>query len=197
MKERSFLIRSIFLAICLLMTSLTIAAPKLSADQARRLIARVAGFALKNDDVRIESISMFGSSAVVEAEIRTAFRFEHREGGWRIAEMRVGPDRWEDVELFARALNAEKRERARAELETIAAALRAFRRDHGFYVVADSHAVLIDHLSPRYLSRVIRLDPWHRDYLYRGTRDDFELRSAGEDGRAGTEDDIVVSARGN
>jgi hypothetical protein len=53
--------------------------------------------------------------------------------------------------------------------------------------------VLIDHLSPRYLARVIRVDPWHRPYQYEGQPDRYSLRSLGPDGKPNTQDDIVVS----
>ena len=165
----------------------------LSEREARRLIAQVAGSELPESAVRVTSISAFGSSATVEAEVTTAFRFARGEGGhWRVAEIRTGPQRWENVELLLAAVNEQKRARARAELETMATALRSFRRERGFYVVADSHAVLIDHLTPRYLPRIIRLDPWHRPYEYAGARDRFQLRSAGADGRAGTADDVIL-----
>lgn len=178
---------------CLLAVTTLIAslAPRLSESEARRLIARVAYLDLEKDDVKIRSISTLGGAAVVEAEIRTAFQFVQENGRWRVAEMRVGRGRWEKVELLERAINDEKRKVARAELDLLADALRDFRRDYGFYVISDDYAVLVDHLSPHYVARVIRLDPWHRPYIYRGTRDAFELRSAGADGRAGTADDIV------
>ncbi len=165
----------------------------LNEREARRLIAQVAGSELPESAVRVTSISALGSAATVEAEVTTTFRFARGEGGrWRVAEIRTGPNRWEDVELLTAALNEQKRARAQAELETMAAALQAFRRERGFYVVADSHAVLIDHLAPRYLPRIIRIDPWHRPYEYTGARDRFQLRSAGADGRAGTPDDVII-----
>jgi hypothetical protein len=93
-----------------------------------------------------------------------------------------------------RALNAEKTARARAELETIATALESFRRERGFYLESKSEAALIDNLSPRYLARVIRVDPWHQPYEYEGARDRFTLRSAGPDGKANTSDDLTLSS---
>ena len=165
----------------------------LDEREARRLIAQVAGSELPESAVRVTSISAFGSSATVEAEVTTAFRFARGEGGrWRVAEIRTGPQRWENVELLLAAVNEQKRARAQAELETMAAALRSFRSERGFYVVADSHAVLIDHLAPRYLPRIIRIDPWHRPYEYTGARDRFQLRSAGADGTPGTPDDVII-----
>ncbi|MER3427576.1 MAG: hypothetical protein C4334_05670 [Pyrinomonas sp.] len=190
MNKKAFLCAAL---LCLFTIGIIVArlAPRLSEGEARRLIAQVAFFNLKTDDVKVRSISVLGGAAVVEAEIRTAFQFVQEGGRWRVAEMRVGRGEWERIDLLERAVNEEKRKVARAELELLAGALRDFRRDNGFYVISNDHAVLVDHLSPRYLARVIRLDPWHRPYIYRGTRDAFELRSAGEDGRTGTADDII------
>jgi hypothetical protein len=52
---------------------------------------------------------------------------------------------------------------------------------------------LIDHLNPRFLPRIIRVDPWHQPYEYEGTRTSFVLRSAGADAKPNTADDVVVS----
>jgi hypothetical protein len=73
--------------------------------------------------------------------------------------------------------------------------LEKFRAERGFYVASDEQRVLIDHLSPRYLRRVIRVDPWHRLYQYQGERDRFSLRSDGPDGKQNTADDVVISSR--
>ncbi|MBA3443092.1 MAG: type II secretion system protein GspG [Pyrinomonadaceae bacterium] len=169
-------------------------AGKLSTKDARRLIARVAGIELKTDAVRVKDISVLGASAVVVAEVETAFRFSRGEDGkWNVAEIRTGDNRWEDIDLLVNAINVEKRERARAELEMMRGALEAFRRERGFYVVTEDHAVLIDQLSPRYMTRVVRLDPWHTPYGYEGTTDRFSLRSAGPDRIARTTDDVAIN----
>ena len=170
------------------------AANDLSPGQARKIIANMAGIKLPSDAVRVREISSMGSSALVVAQVETAFRFvKGGDGKWRVAEIRTGDNRWEDVDLLVRAVNGEKTERARAELETLATALEAFRRERGFYVVAKTEGVLVDHLNPRYLARVIRLDPWHKPYLYEGTQASFILRSAGADGKEQTPDDIVIN----
>jgi hypothetical protein len=133
-----------------------------------------------------------GSSALVVAQVETAFRFDKgADGKWRVAEIRTGDNRWEDVEQLVRAVNREKAERARAELETLATALEGYRRERGFYVVAKDEGTLIDHLNPHYLARIIRRDPWHKPYLYEGTQTTFTLRSAGADGKENTPDDVV------
>lgn len=177
-----------------LLTFHTRAAGDLTPKEARRVIARLAGIELPSDAVRVKSISAMGNSAVVVAQVETAFRLVNEKDKWRVAEIRTGDRRWEDVDLLVRALNTEKTARVRAELETIATALEAFRRERGSYVAAKTESALIDFLSPRYLTRVIRLDAWHRPYEYEGTRDRFVLRSLGADGQAGTADDVVLTS---
>jgi hypothetical protein len=168
------------------------AADDLSPGQARKLIANLAGIQLPSNAVRVREVSMSGSSALVVAQVETAFRFARGDDGkWRVAEIRTGDNRWEDVDMLVRAVNAEKVGRARAELETLATALESFRRERGFYVVAKAEGALVDHLNPRYLARVIRVDPWHNPYLYEGTQSAYTLRSAGADGKENTPDDIV------
>ncbi len=172
----------------------TQAASKLDAKLARKLISRVAGIDLNKDAVKVQDkdISVLGSSATVVAQIETAFRFAHDERGeWRVAEIRTGNNKWEDVDLLVRAVNAEKQARARAELETLATALKAFRRERGFYPTTDNEAVVVDQLSPRYMKDTVRVDPWHTPYLYEGERDRFVLRSAGADAKANTADDLT------
>jgi Type II secretion system (T2SS), protein G len=170
----------------------TRAAGDLTPKEARRLIARMAGIELPSDAVRIKEISSFGNSATVVAQIETAFRFvKGDKNKWRVAEIRTGDRHWEDVEMLVRALNVEKTQRARAELESIATALESYRREHGSYVEAKNEMALIDRLNPRYLNEIIRVDPWHKPYEYEGSRDSFVLRSAGPDEKTNTEDDIV------
>jgi hypothetical protein len=171
------------------------AAGDLSPKEARKLIARMAGIELPSDAVRVKEISTSGNSAVVVAQVETAFRLVKGDNDkWRIAEIRTGDRRWEDLDTLMKALNAEKSARARAELESIATALESFRRERGAYVESKSDATLIDNLSPRYLARVIRIDPWHQPYRYEGARTNFVLRSNGPDGKPDTADDVRVSS---
>ena len=51
----------------------------------------------------------------------------------------------------------------------------------------------MDYLSPRYIKRIIRLDPWHNPYRYNGTTAAYTLASDGPDGKPGTSDDVTVS----
>ena len=136
------------------------------------------------------------SSAVVELEVETSADFvRDARGRWQVARLRVGGGAgrsFEAFDAFERALNTEKGARARADLESLAAALEAYRRERGFYVVAETASALVDHLNPRYTAAFTRFDPWHRPYEYAGTRERFTLRSLGPDGKANTADDVTI-----
>ncbi|HYV24068.1 MAG TPA: type II secretion system protein GspG [Pyrinomonadaceae bacterium] len=193
MSKRNLLV---VLLSAIFMTSIahTFAAGDLTPKEARKLIARMAGINLPSDAVRVKEVSAMGNSATVVAQVETAFRFDKgSDGKWRIAEIRTGDRRWEDVDLLVKALNEEKTSRARAELESIATALESYRREHGVYLEAKTEAALIDSLNPRYLRSIIRVDPWHQPYQYEGTRGSFVLRSSGPDEKANTADDVVVT----
>src|SRR6266403_3292146 len=192
MSKRNLLIISliVFVALCGIVIRTTRAAGDLTPKEARRLIARLAGIQLPSDAVRIKEVSATGNAATVVAQIETAFRFDKGgDGKWRVAEIRTGDRRWEDLDMLLKALNAEKTARARAELESIATALESFRRERGSYLESKSEAALIDNLNPHYLARVIRVDPWHQPYEYEGTRTSCVLRSAGPDEKVNTSDD--------
>jgi len=98
-----------------------------------------------------------------------------------------------DLAALWRSADEQKAARVRADLEAVRAALEAFRGERGFYVTASDSAVLMDHLSPRYIKRAIRLDPWHNPYRYAGTTASYTLASDGADGKPGTADDVTLS----
>jgi len=174
-------------------------ATDLTTKRARCLVANLFGVTLPSDDVRIKEISPFGlsigseSAALVVAFVRADFRLVREAKRWRVAEFKSGNREWVNVVGLAAAIDQVKRTAATEELSTIAKALADFRRDRGSFVVSESEAVLIDHLSPRYLPRVIRVDPWHRPYQYEGQPDHYSLRSLGPDGKPNTSDDVVIS----
>jgi hypothetical protein len=179
-------------------------APSRSADEltnkrARCLIASLLGVALPSDDVRIKDISPFGlsigseSTALVTALVRADFRLARGAGGWQVVEFKSGARDWVRIVDLPSSVDQIKRSAATDELSTIAKALAEFRRERGHFVVSDKESVLVDHLSPKYLTRVIRVDPWHRPYHYDGQQDRYSLRSLGPDGKPNTPDDIVVS----
>lgn len=174
-------------------------ATELNVKRARCLVAELLGVTLPSDQVRIKDFSALDlplgseSSALIEAWVQVDLRFAPGARGWQVSEFKSGNRQWARIDMLATALNEIKRAAATSDLNTIAGALNDFRLDRGSFVVSDKQSVLIDHLSPQYLRRVIRLDPWHRPYQYEGAPDHFSLRSLGADGKARTGDDITVS----
>jgi hypothetical protein len=172
-----------------------------SVKRARCLIANLFGVTLPSDAVRIKEVSSMGlplgsqPSALVVALVQLGVRLSKDGRDWHVADIRSGNRGWLNVEKVPAAVDQVKRNVAEEELNTVARALEAFRHDRGSFVISDKHAVLIDHLSPQYLVRVIRLDPWHNPYQYQGERDHFLLRSTGPDGKPNTVDDIIVTDR--
>jgi hypothetical protein len=174
-------------------------ATELTTKRARCLVAALFGVTLPSDDVRIKEISPFGlsigkeSAALVTALVDVDFRLARADGGWRVTGFKTGTRDWFDMSGLVAAIDQVKRSAASDDLSVIAKALGNYRRDRGYFVVADKESVLIDHLSPKYLARVIRVDPWYRPYQYEGQPDHYSLRSLGPDGKPNTPDDVVVS----
>lgn len=169
-----------------------VAARDLGTREARDAIARLLG--RSPGEVRIKAVSPgpMGGDATVTAQMDTTFQLhQEKDGTWRVAAVRLSDGRWEDVELLRRALDAEKAERARADLASLAAGTEAYRRDRGFYPEAETLAALVDKITPRYLARVVRQDPWNQPYFGKVTAGGFRLGSAGPDGRENTADDVL------
>ena len=172
-----------------------------SVKRARCLLGSLLGIEIPSDAIRIQEVNPMPiplasqPSATVIAWVRLEARLTNEKGGWHVTELRTGNRDWIKLDPLVAAVNEQKQKQARAELDLIAAALEKFRRERGFYVVSDKQSVAIDFLSPRYLGRVIRLDPWHQPYKYLGERDHFTLRSTGPDGKADTPDDVLVVSK--
>ena len=92
----------------LLSISLVCIAParaELSQKQARKAIAKAAGFALPSSAVRVERIVSSGAtSAEVATQLELVFRLARDEKGlWQLRELRTGEAQWEEVETIAQA----------------------------------------------------------------------------------------------
>jgi hypothetical protein len=172
-----------------------------SVKRARCLLGSLLGIETPSDAVRINDVSPMvvplasQNSAVVVAWVRVDARMSNDPKGWRVVELKIGDRPWVPVDPLLATVTEEKKKKALMELQKIADALQRFRLDRGYYVVSDSHGVAIDNLNPRYLSRVIRLDPWHQPYKYQGERDRFTLSSSGPDGKNDTADDLKLSGQ--
>jgi hypothetical protein len=168
-----------------------ILARQLGAREAREKVASALG--LDRSLVHIKSISGGTSNAVVEVTFDGTFHLvRDKSGDWVVSEVRLGDRHWESIELIQTAVRKEKILRTVAELKALAAALEAFRREHGFYVTADTSSALVDNLAPRYINSVIRFDAWSHEFQYKGTPTSYRLYSLGPDGKPDTGDEIVI-----
>lgn len=191
------MILRLFFAITILILGAAVwAAGGLTAKHARELIRKLGGAELKPDQVRIKTVSNgFGGNAVVEAQIETAVRFKQEKGEWKVADIRLGDQHWESVELVTEALRREKIRRTEEVMVRLTKALEAHREDRGAYVVAETFDQMLEQLSPRYLPMPVRFDFWEQPLLYRGTANEYRLSSSGPDLKAGTGDDLIMEKR--
>ena len=164
---------------------------------ARCLVAHLFSVPLPSDAVRIKELSSLnlGSqpSTLAVALLQADFRLNKDKSGWRVVQMRTGNREWVNLESVPGAIDDWKRQQTTDDMNQIASALEAYRKDRGSFVVTDKHHVVIDHLNPRYLTRVVRIDRWLRPFRYQGDASHFTLRSLGKDGKENTPDDIIVS----
>jgi hypothetical protein len=148
---------------------------------------------LTQDGLTISQFSSLGSTGVAEIVIETSFQMaKDARGKWVVKEIGIGGEGPVDIATVIQSINGQKENQARDELRLIREALESFRRERGLYVASDSETVLMDHLSPRYIARIIRIDPWGRPYRYESTGQRFELRSDGADGLPNTSDDLTL-----
>jgi hypothetical protein len=173
----------------------------LSIKRARCLVANLFAVQLPSDAVRIREVSGLGlaphPSAVAVTLVQADFRLAKKSGNWQAVEFHSGSRDWLRLDSVRATVDAQKRVKTMEDLNAIATALLAYRQERGTFVISDKHSVLIDHLNPHYLSRVIRLDAWHRPLSYFGDTNTYTLRSLGPDGKEDTPDDIVVSIGGS
>jgi hypothetical protein len=149
---------------------------------------------LTRGPLTIKQLSPMGSSAVAEVEVAAEFVVaKDARGRWRATGFEVAGEPVTGLAALWPAVNTRKAARVGEDFAALVEALEAFRRERGLYVVGEDAVVLLDHLSPRYAKRIIRLDPWHNPYRYTGTAAAYTLSSDGPDGKRGTADDVTLS----
>ena len=57
---------------------------------------------------------------------------------------------------------------------------------------ADRITELLDHLSPRYIKSLQRVDLWGKELEYQGSATSYRLISYGPDRKSGTKDDLII-----
>ena len=165
---------------------------ELTAKQARDLLRRLGGAVMTPEQVRIKTVSNgLGGNAIVEATIETAVRFKQEKGEWRVADIRLGDQHWESVELITEAVRREKTRRTEALLQKVTEALEAYKKDRGSYVTATDFNQLLDQLAPRFLPVTVRFDLWEQPLAYRTTGSGYRLSSSGPDLKPDTNDDLI------
>ena len=91
-----------------------------------------------------------------------------------------------------RGIERGKRDRAVSDLQSMQRALEQYAADQSAYPEADSCAALHAALFAGGGTAPPDRDPWGAPYECRARGDGYFIRSAGEDGVAGSEDDVVV-----
>ena len=108
------------LAVCVCAITPAFGKDALSPKQARKLIAKTPGLALKEGVIRVQSVRSIDAATVqATAEIGTAFRLQKNDKGqWRVADVRIGQEQWESVAMVFSALKYEPANSACDQLET-------------------------------------------------------------------------------
>lgn len=186
--------RFLFPFICILLTA-GCAGRTTGNGHARDAILQLPQSELEKEDVDVVKVSKIGGSeAIVETQLKTAFRIEKVNGQWIVREVRLGHGQWEKVSNLAVALDAVKADETKAMLAQLAEAIRKYRQNTGSLPVFKDYIMLSDQLSPRYMTPLIRLDSWRQPLeASRPDEDTILLRSAGSDGQLGTPDDIRLA----
>ena len=180
--------------LCILLTT-ACGGRSISNGHARDAILKIPQSELNDKDVNVAKVSMIGGSeAVVETQLKTAFRLEKSDGKWVVREVRIGHSQWEKVDNLAMALQAVKTSETREMLSQIAEAIRKYRENTGNLPAFKDYVALSDRLSPRFMTPLIRLDSWRQPL--EATQPDagtILLRSAGPDGVMNSSDDILLN----
>ncbi len=167
----------------------------LTSNHARDIIIRIPREALQKEDVEVVRVHhITGSEAIVESKLNTAFRFEKTGGRWIVREVRVGHGEWQNLSSLLRTLEEIKIAETRMMLDAIVQAIQKYQSENGSLPRFRDYVSLSDILSPKYLSPLIRLDSWRQPLAAeRVGPGSIVIRSAGPDGRYGTQDDISRS----
>ncbi len=180
---------------CLLAATLLLTAcggRTLSVHVAKDMIAEIPPEALDKKDVDILGIRhTLGSEAIVETNIKTAFRFEKVGGKWLVRDIRLGDGQWVKVDDLLQVLDSVRIEATQKSLDLVAEAILKYREAKGSMPAFLDYVSLSDMLSPVYLTPLVRVDAWGQpllaDHPDLGT---ILLQSAGPDRKFGTADDI-------
>ncbi|NWG13086.1 MAG: hypothetical protein HXY20_06075 [Acidobacteria bacterium] len=161
---------------------------------AQKLLVSFPSGILDKESVKILSVSQISArDAIVETDVRAAFKLERVRGEWVVSEVRIGNEEWAKIDDLAEALTRVRVEQTRRLLHEIADSLGRYRELHGQLPVFHDYTGLSDTLSPRFQSPAVRLDAWRRPFAAsRLDETTVRLISGGPDRKMGSADDIVL-----
>ena len=184
--------RSRWLGFFLLSLPLLAGCGKNLDQQLKETIRNLDNAQLKKQDVEILDVQQNGDLAIAEVKIQTAFKLRKQGDQWHLEEIRLGDRRWEQAEIILQALDNQRVNNTRRQLQEIRQAIEGYRTELGSLPEAEDFNQLIDVLNPRFLKEIIRLDGWSRSFHFeRLSAQQYDLRSAGSDGQLRTPDDVV------
>jgi hypothetical protein len=140
-------------------------------------------------------ISQTDVRAIVESTVSMSFLFRRQADDWQIAEARLEDKAWVQTSDVLATLNDGRRRVTLSRMETLAAAIDAYRTRNGALPPARDIVALTDVLHPTYMSELVRLDGWGQPIEYAVTGSEFRLTSGGADLRRNTADDVVLQRK--
>ncbi len=162
------------------------------SKQVRTSICNLDHMQLSTEQVEVGEIRQIGDHVVAEVTIKTAVKASKKNGRWTLEEVRIGDRRWEKIEHILAALDQQRIETSLQQLELLSRSIHRYTDLKGQAPQVDRFDALLDILSPQYLGQIIRIDAWSNPFYYRNlSARNYDLRSAGPDGRIGTSDDLV------
>lgn len=176
----------------LLLLLVTGACGKSLEKQVQDQVRTSANARLNRESVEVTDLKQSGDSAVAEVNLRTAVRMQKVDGEWIVREVRVGDRRWEKIDRIVDAIQASRIAETRGNCRLISEAVARYQQEVGRLPDEGTFDKVIDVLNPRFLEPVIRIDAWWNEFKYTRTGEsEFEIRSAGPDGKFMTSDDIT------
>jgi hypothetical protein len=168
------------------------AARTINHNLARDIIVDIPQGALEKEDVDVIKLSgIGGSEAIAETLLKTAFRLEKVKGQWVVREIKLGHGQWEKIGNLTEAIERVKIEETKILVDRIVEAIQKFRESTGSLPAFKDHVALLDQLSPKYVTPLIRLDSWRQPLdATHSDANTIQVCSAGPDGKFRTTDDI-------
>ena len=87
-------------------------------------------------------------------------------------------------------------EKTRSDMNAIGTAIGGYMGETGAYPIADDFDALGRFIAPMYIRILPPTDAWQSKFVFSGSAQAWTLTAPGQDGKAGTGDDIVLTEHG-